>query len=94
MICAIIKKNNWRELFPYPFTEGYRLTIFLTGTTGFLGGKLLTNLLQTTDHKLFVLVRDIEKAQNLVAQLPGDAESRIRLLSGDITKPNCGLSQT
>ena len=29
-----------------------------------------------------------------MAQLPGDAESRIGLLSGDITKPNCGLSQT
>ena len=67
------------------------MTIFLTGTTGFLGGKLLTNLLRTTDHTLFVLVRDMKKAEQLVASLPGDATSRIRLLRGDITKPNCGI---
>lgn len=68
------------------------MTIFLTGTTGFLGGKLLTNLLQTTNHTLFVLVRDINKAERLIATLPGDASSRIRLLRGDITQPNCGLA--
>ena len=72
--------------------EGYKLTIFLTGTTGFLGGKLLTNLLETTNQNLFVLVRDIEKAEHLVTQLPGNAKSRVRLFRGDITKPNCGLS--
>ncbi|MHA6260262.1 SDR family oxidoreductase [Sporosarcina sp. CAU 1771] len=65
------------------------MTIFLTGSTGFLGGKLLKNLLDTTDHTLFVLVRDIEKGERLVSELPnGD---RIRLLQGDITKPLCGL---
>ncbi len=67
------------------------MTIFLTGTTGFLGGKLLANLLQTTDHTLYVLVRDMAKAERLVASLPGNTESRIRLLQGDITKVNCGL---
>lgn len=72
--------------------EGYRLTVFLTGTTGFLGGKLLTNLLQTTNHKLFVLVRDIKKAKQLVAELPEGADKRIHILSGDITKKNCGLN--
>lgn len=67
------------------------MTIFLTGTTGFLGGKLLTNLLRTTDHTLYVLVRDMKKAEQLVANLPGDATSRIKLLRGDITQPNCGI---
>lgn len=75
-----------------PILEGYRLTIFLTGSTGFLGGKLLTNLLQKTDHNLFVLVRDIEKATLLVKTLPNDAHQRVHLLKGDITKVNCGLS--
>jgi nucleoside-diphosphate-sugar epimerase len=73
--------------------EAYGLTIFLTGTTGFLGGKLLTNLLQSTTHNLYVLVRDIEKAERLVSSLPGDATNRITLLRGDITKPNCGLNE-
>lgn len=69
------------------------MTIFLTGSTGFLGGKLLNNLLETTDHTLFVLVRDMEKAQRLVANLSGQADSRIKLLHGDITQPFCGLSE-
>lgn len=72
--------------------EGYTLSIFLTGTTGFLGGKLLTNLLQTTNHTLFVLVRDREKAQRLVERLPEDAKDRVHLINGNITKPNCGLT--
>ncbi|MER2089339.1 MAG: SDR family oxidoreductase [Sporosarcina sp.] len=68
------------------------MTIFLTGSTGFLGGKLLNNLLETTDHTLFVLVRDMEKAEKLVAGLSGNAADRIKLLTGDITQPLCGLS--
>jgi nucleoside-diphosphate-sugar epimerase len=72
--------------------EGFRLTIFLTGSTGFLGGKLLNNLLETTDHTLFVLVRDIEKAERLVAGLSGNATDRIKLLNGDITQPLFGFS--
>ena len=68
------------------------MSIFLTGTTGFLGGKLLANLLQTTNHTLFVLVRDMKKAEKLVASLPNDAESRIKLYRGDITQRDCGLS--
>ncbi len=73
-------------------TEGFRLSIFLTGSTGFLGGKLLTNLLETTNHTLFVLVRDMKKAEKLVDHLPSGAENRIKLFHGDITLPNCGLS--
>ncbi|WP_318616463.1 SDR family oxidoreductase [Sporosarcina sp. YIM B06819] len=69
------------------------MTILLTGSTGFLGGKLLNNLLETTDHTLFVLVRDMEKAEKLVANLAGQADSRIKLLHGDITQPFCGLSE-
>lgn len=70
------------------------MTIFLTGTTGFLGGKLLTNLLQTTDHDLYILVRNVEKAKSLVKTLPNAADSRIHIIEGDITKPLCGLSDS
>ena len=80
------------EIISVLFMEGFRLTIFLTGSTGFLGGKLLNNLLETTDHTLFVLVRDMEKAERLVANLSGNADSRIKLLNGDITQPFFGLS--
>ncbi|MBE1555888.1 SDR family oxidoreductase [Sporosarcina limicola] len=67
------------------------MTIFLTGSTGFLGAKLLNNLLKTTDHTLFVLVRNMDKAERLIENLAGDAKKRIRLLQGDITEPFCGL---
>lgn len=70
------------------------MTIFLTGATGFLGGKLLTNLLQSTDHTLYVLVRDFERAEQAIQKLPSDASQRIRLFKGDITEVNCGLSQS
>ncbi|MFJ7936600.1 SDR family oxidoreductase [Sporosarcina sp. NPDC096371] len=69
------------------------MTILLTGSTGFLGGKLLNNLLATTDHTLFVLVRDIEKAKRLVASLSEGADERITILHGDITQPFCGLTK-
>lgn len=65
------------------------MTIFLTGSTGFLGGKLLNNLLETTDHNLYVLVRDIDKANHLVTEL--NAHNRIQLFKGDITQPSFGL---
>ena len=80
------------EIISVLFMEGFRLTIFLTGSTGFLGGKLLTNLLETTDHTLFVLVRDMDKAERLVTSLSGNAADRIKLLNGDITQPLLGLS--
>jgi nucleoside-diphosphate-sugar epimerase len=80
------------DLISVLFMEGFRLTIFLTGSTGFLGGKLLNNLLETTNHSLFVLVRDMEKAEKLVAGLSGNAANRIKLLRGNITEPLCGLS--
>ncbi|MDS9473088.1 SDR family oxidoreductase [Sporosarcina pasteurii] len=69
------------------------MTIFLTGSTGFLGGKLLNNLLQSTDHTLYVLVRNFERAERTIRKLPDGSAERIRLFKGDITQENCGLSQ-
>ena len=68
------------------------MTLFLTGCTGFLGKKLLQNLLETTDHTLFVLVRDMVKGQHLVGSLGTEANDRITLVRGDITEPLCGLT--
>lgn len=87
-----MKRASEKKLFRHH--GGITLTIFLTGSTGFLGGKLLNNLLETTDHTLYVLVRDIKKAERLIAGLSGDVENRVRLLHGDITKPLCGLDDT
>src|SRR5690625_3733237 len=90
-----IIKKEFRQGFilPKSMMEAYGLTIFLTGATGFLGGKLLANLLQSTDHTLYVLVRDFERAEQAIRKLPDGAAARIRLFKGDITQENCGLSQ-
>ena len=72
--------------------EVYTLTLFLTGCTGFLGKKLVHNLLETTDHTLFVLVRNMAKGTQLVTSLGQEAKSRITLVKGDITAPFCGLA--
>lgn len=68
------------------------MTIFLTGATGFLGGKLLQNLLTTSNESLFVLARDMKKAERLRHTFPKEHQKRIHLLQGDITKSNFGLS--
>ncbi|MFK4998358.1 SDR family oxidoreductase [Bacillus sp. N9] len=70
------------------------LTIFLTGSAGFLGGKLMWNLLSDTDHDLYMLVRDLERAQNVTENFPIEFQNRIHLLQGDITQPSCGLAES
>nr|WP_204502027.1 SDR family oxidoreductase [Aquibacillus albus] len=67
------------------------MNIFLTGSTGFLGGKLMKNLLKDTNHHLFVLARNRQKASELKSTFTSTEQNRIHLLIGDITRPNCGL---
>ncbi|MFC7322746.1 SDR family oxidoreductase [Halobacillus campisalis] len=68
------------------------MNIFLTGSTGFLGGKLINNLMKDTDHHVHVLVRNLKKAELLVNSFSRENQQRIHLIEGDITKPHCGLS--
>lgn len=59
--------------------------IFLTGATGFLGGRLLKELLTHTDAAITCLVRDPSRL--------AVKNSRITTLCGDIEQPYCGLSE-
>ncbi|BCB05734.1 SDR family oxidoreductase [Bacillus sp. KH172YL63] len=68
------------------------MNIFLTGSTGFLGGKLIKNLLQHTINEVYILVRNVEKAERLRDSFEADEQSRIHIFQGDITIPNAGLS--
>lgn len=68
------------------------MNIFLTGSTGFLGGKLIRSLIDDSQNELYVLVRDIEKANKLKSTFDELEQQRIHLIKGDITLPNCGLS--
>lgn len=67
------------------------MNIFLTGATGFLGGRLIQNL-SREGHTLYVLARNIKKAEQLLlktANLKGD----IHIIQGDITVPNLGMDK-
>ncbi|WP_335872474.1 SDR family oxidoreductase [Bacillus sp. 2205SS5-2] len=69
------------------------MNIFLTGSTGFLGGRLIKNLLQTQRNEIYILVRNVEKADRLRSSFQADEQKRIHIFQGDITVPNAGLNR-
>lgn len=69
------------------------MNLFLTGSTGFLGGRLIKNLLQHKRIEVYILVRNVEKAERLRDSFQMDEQKRIHIFQGDITIPNAGLSK-
>ena len=68
------------------------MNLFLTGSTGFLGGKLIKSLLQNKTNEVYILVRNVEKAERLKETFLKEEQQRIHIYQGDITLPNAGLS--
>ncbi|MYL33642.1 NAD-dependent epimerase/dehydratase family protein [Pontibacillus yanchengensis] len=69
------------------------MNIFLTGSTGFLGKKLIKNLVKNQQHSLYVLVRNVEKANDMLAtSFSPEEQECIEIIKGDITLPNFGFS--
>ncbi|MEA2347476.1 MAG: hypothetical protein QOG62_1263 [Thermoleophilaceae bacterium] len=77
-------------------------TVVLTGGTGFLGGVILAQLMEETDHEVTALVRaqDDAGAQARLAdvclRLWGDSTPPrpIRALAADVERPRLGMSET
>ncbi|KMK77385.1 SDR family oxidoreductase [Alkalihalobacillus pseudalcaliphilus] len=69
------------------------MKIFLTGATGFLGGKLIQSLIAKPDHTLYVLVRNVQKGELIRSKLTDEQQTRLHLLQGDITSADLGLSE-
>ncbi|MCM3733061.1 SDR family oxidoreductase [Fictibacillus nanhaiensis] len=67
------------------------MIIFLTGATGFLGGRLIQNLARE-GHTLFVLARNLQKAEQLL-QKTADLKGDIHIIQGDITDPDLGMNK-
>lgn len=67
------------------------MNIFLTGSTGFVGTRLVKELL-AEEHNLYALVRTEEKAKKVLEKLPPNAKNQITFLYGDITEQGLGLS--
>lgn len=66
------------------------MNIFMTGATGFLGGRLAKELL-ARGHRLCVLARSPEKVKALFTK---DEQRAIDVLSGDLTAPFLGADET
>ncbi|MEL6862981.1 MAG: alpha/beta fold hydrolase [Bacteroidota bacterium] len=75
--------------------------ILLTGATGFLGGYLLTHLLEQTDHRLYCLVRATksqtaeERLWDKLSQFMDTStvdRARIVVLEGDMTQAELGIN--
>jgi len=69
--------------------------ILVTGATGFLGVRLVQELLQRQPHAtLALLIRDRANQsgqQRADAFVPADHRHRVQVYSGDVSHPNCGL---
>ncbi|TVQ82485.1 MAG: NAD-dependent epimerase/dehydratase family protein [Micavibrio sp.] len=93
--CNRLKKDvafdaEWQQLFKQASTRpsaGRKNPerIFMTGATGFLGGRLLAELLQRTGAEIVCLLRDPSR---LAAKDP-----RITAVTGDIEQPRFGLAE-
>ena len=70
-------------------------TILITGASGLIGGAVLRNLLAKPGavRRAWVLVRD-PRAWRVSASARGFCPERVVAISGDITRPGLGLSQT
>jgi nucleoside-diphosphate-sugar epimerase len=67
------------------------MNIFLTGATGFLGGRLIQNLARE-GHTLYVLARNLQKAEDLLKKV-ADYKGEVHIIKGDITVPNLGIDE-
>lgn len=83
-----------------PWTEAVR-TVLLTGATGFVGTRLLHELLERTDTEVICLVRGRDDAQArrrlrtaLARQGLGHPgyDARLTVVAGDLARPGLGLS--
>jgi thioester reductase-like protein len=80
-------------------------TVFLTGATGVLGGRILKDILELTAARVYCLVRgnNLERSQQRVrafvqlydieGRLEPEFSSRVTVLQGDVTVDRLGLSE-
>jgi thioester reductase-like protein len=85
--------------------ETFPGTVFLTGATGVLGGRILKDLLQSTSARIYCLargkdpahcrerVRSFLRVYDVDGTLEPDFLARVIVLRGDVTQDRLGLSK-
>ena len=85
--------------------ETFPRTVFLTGATGVLGGRILKDLLQSTSSRIYCLARGKdpahcqERVRSFLRVYDHDGKlepaflSRVTVLRGDVTQDRLGLSE-
>ncbi|WP_158217533.1 SDR family oxidoreductase [Lottiidibacillus patelloidae] len=68
------------------------MNILLTGATGFVGKRLIKELI-VEGHELYLLVRSEYKYQTLLESLSKSDAQKVHAIYGDITSINLGISQ-
>ncbi|MCR9142109.1 MAG: AMP-binding protein [bacterium] len=64
--------------------------IFMTGATGLLGASIVEEILNHSDFRILCLARDPDAARRSLSE----RQQRLRIISGDLTRPRLGLSPT
>ncbi|MBC7690572.1 MAG: thioester reductase domain-containing protein [Methylotenera sp.] len=85
--------------------ENFPKTVFLTGATGVLGGRILKDLLQSTSSRVYCLargddslhcqerVRSFLRVYDADDSLQAEFTSRVNVLQGDVSQERLGLSE-
>ncbi|KAM9995185.1 hypothetical protein ACTFIY_001378 [Dictyostelium cf. discoideum] len=81
-----------------PLQSNYSNNILITGVTGFIGFNIFKNIINSNenefkDSKFYLLVRNIEKINEILNKLNLKDSNRIIILKGDIGKINFDLNQ-
>jgi UDP-glucose 4-epimerase len=58
------------------------MKVFLTGASGFVGSHLLTALLNSREHEVAVLLRDVKSAWRIQGVIP-----EVRVIEGELGDP-------
>ncbi|AZK45528.1 non-ribosomal peptide synthetase [Paenibacillus lentus] len=111
---GIVESSELVDLLEHPLQFGGQINqsrsysqqhILLTGATGYLGSRLLYELLQQSESMIYCLVRSVngsdpdERLRNVMAtyfgsEITNHMNSRVRIVIGDLEQEGLGLSDS
>ncbi|WP_342554032.1 alpha/beta fold hydrolase [Paenibacillus sp. FSL R7-0652] len=74
-------------------TASAKTTLFMTGSTGFIGRETVKQLVENTDIHMLLLVRSEQRARTVLASYGVKSFERITFIVGDLSLQGLGLAQ-